>query len=81
MSTQRFQDTFGQPLAPGDSVTFLYRKKRYYVKVKAIRTTTIVALLDVIDETGKTRTLENNHPLADDVVTFPVQNLSHPKDT
>jgi hypothetical protein len=81
MSTQRFQDTFGQPLTPGDSVTFLYRKKRYYAKVKAIRTTTIVALLNVIDEAGKTRTLENNRTLADNVITFPVQNLSRLKDT
>jgi hypothetical protein len=62
-------------------VTFLYRKKRYYAKVKAIRATTIVALLDVIDEAGKTRTLENNRTLADNVVTFPVQNLSRLKDT
>jgi hypothetical protein len=56
-------------------VTYLYRRKRYYGKVKAIRTAAIVALLDIIDEDGKRRTVENNRQRSADTFSFPVQKI------
>jgi hypothetical protein len=70
-----FQDTYGQTLNEGDKVTFLYRKKRYYGKVKGIRATTIVALLDVVDDNGKRRTVENNRQRSTETFSFPVQKI------
>jgi hypothetical protein len=72
----KFQDNCGQPLSEGDKVTFLYRKKRYYGKVTAVRAATIVALLDVVDDNGKRRTLENNRQRNPETSSFPVQKLS-----
>jgi hypothetical protein len=70
-----FHDNDGQPLHEGDKVTYLYRRKRYYGKVKGIRATTLVALLDVVDDNGKRRAVENNRQRCADVFSFPVQKI------
>jgi hypothetical protein len=70
-----FHDNDGQPISEGDKVTYLYRRKRYYGKVKGIRATTLVALLDVVDDNGKRRTVENNRQHCAEVFSFPVQKI------
>jgi hypothetical protein len=74
-----FQDNYGQWLEVNNRVTFLYRKKRYYAKVKSIRVSTLVALLDVVDDSEKIRTLESNRQRTETVFTFPVQKLFEEK--